>query len=135
MGNAKALKRPAVVAGFTPVVKKTAAYTVKNSDAGSLFKWNSATAFVFSLPPVKKTAAGVYFDFSIETAATSGTGHGVSPDSNDKVFGVAGATPTDNKDVYFATAGDAIGNGFRLISDGVDGWHVVALDGTLSQEA
>jgi len=62
MGNAKALKRPAVTAGFTPVVKKTAAYTVKNSESGTLFKWNSATSFDFTLPPVKKTAAGVYFD-------------------------------------------------------------------------
>jgi hypothetical protein len=133
MGNAKALKRPAVIAGFTPVIKKTAAYTVKNSDAGALFKWNSATAFIFSLPPVSKTAAGVYFDFSIETAATSGTGHGVSPASTDRIFGAG--TPTDNKDVYFATAGDAVGNGFRLISDGVDGWHLTAIFGTLTQEA
>lgn len=133
MANAKALKRPAVIAGFTPVVKKTAAFTVKNSDSGTLFKWNSATAFNFTLPPVTKSAAGVFFDFSIETAATSGTGHGVSPASVDKFFGVS--TPTDDKDIYFATAGDAVGNGFRLVSDGVDGWHVINIFGTLSQEA
>lgn len=133
MANAKALKRPAVIAGFTPVVKKTAAFTVKNSDSGTLFKWNSATAFNFTLPPVNKVAAGVFFDFSIETAATSGTGHGVSPASVDKFFGVS--TPTDDKDIYFATAGDAVGNGFRLVSDGVDGWHVINIFGTLSQEA
>lgn len=133
MGNAKAIKRPAVIAGFTPVVKKTAAYTVKNSESGTLFKWNDAAAFNFTLPPVKKTAAGVFFDFSIETAATSGTGHGVSPASVDKFFGVD--TPTDDKDIYFATAGDAVGNGFRLVSDGVDGWHVINIVGTLTQEA
>jgi len=133
MGNAKAIKRPAVTAGFTPVVKKTAAYTVKNSESGTLFKWNAAAAFVFTLPPVSKTTAGVFFDFSIETAATSGTGHGVSPNSADKIFGVD--TPTDNKDIYFATAGDAVGNGFRLVSDGVDGWHVINRFGTLTQES
>lgn len=133
MGNAKALKRPAVTAGFTPVVKKTAAYTVKNSESGTLFKWNSATAFNFTLPPASKVAAGVFFDFSIETAATSGTGHGVSPNSVDKIFGVG--TPTDDKDVYFATAGDAVGNGFRLVSDGVDGWHLINRFGTLTQES
>lgn len=133
MGNAKAIKRPAVVAGFTPVVKKTAAYTVKNSESGTLFKWNDAAAFNFTLPPVKTTAAGVFFDFSIETAATSGVGHGVSPASVDKFFGVD--TPTDDKDIYFATAGDAVGNGFRLVSDGVDGWHVINRFGTLTQEA
>ena len=133
MGNAKALKRPATTDAVTPVVKKTAAYTVKPSDSGTLFKWNSATAFNFNLPPVSKATAGIYFDFSIETAATSGTGHGVSPASADKIFGAG--TPTDNKDVYFATAGDAVGNGFRLISDGVDGWHLTAIFGTLTQEA
>ena len=127
MANAKALKRPAVTAGVTPVVKKTAAYTIKNSDSGTFFKWNSATAFNFTLPPVKKTAAGIFFDFAIETAATSGTGHGVSPASVDKIFGVAGATPTDDKDVYFKTADDALGDGFRLVSDGVDGWHLCAI--------
>lgn len=133
MGNAKALKRPASTFGPVPVTKKTAAYTVKNSESGVLFKWNSATAFNFTLPPVSKTAAGVFFDFSIETAATGGTGHGVSPNSADKIFGVG--TPTDDKDVYFATAGDAVGNGFRLVSDGVDGWHVINRFGTLTQES
>lgn len=133
MANAKALKRPAKTAGFTPVVKKTAAFTLRNSDSGTLFKWNSATAFLFTLPPVKTTQAGIYFDFSIETAASSGTGHGVSPNSADKFFGVD--TPTDDKDIYFATAGDAVGNGFRLVSDGVDGWHVINVVGTLTQES
>ena len=133
MGNAKALKKPASSPATPPVVKKTAAYTVKNSESGTLFKWNSATAFLFSLPPVSKTLPGVFFDFSIETAATSGTGHGVSPASVDRIFGAG--TPTDNKDVYFATAGDAVGNGFRLTSDGVDGWHLTAIFGTLTQEA
>lgn len=132
MGNAKALKRPAVTAGFTPVVKKTAAYTVKNSESGTLFKWNSTTAFNFNLPPVSKVAAGVFFDFSIETLAESGTGHGVSPNSADKIFGVG--APTDNKDVYFATASDVLGWGFRLVSDGVDGWHLINRFGTLTQE-
>lgn len=139
MGNAKAIKRPAKTEGVTPVVKKTAAYTLKNSDSGTFFKWNSATAFLFTLPPVAKTQAGIYFDFAIETAATSGTGHGVSPASVDKIFGVAGATPTDDKDVYFATADDAIGDGFRLVSDGVDGWHLCAIHfttaGALVQQA
>jgi len=115
-------------------ITATAAYTLKNSDSGSQCEWNSATAFNFNLPAVQKSRKGIFFDFIIRTAATGGTGHGVSPDANDKVF-TPGATPTDNKDVYFATAGDAVGNGFRLTSDGIDGWHMVALNGTLSQEA
>jgi len=126
MGNAKAIKRPAVTAGFTPVVKKTAAYTVKNSEADTLFKWNSATGFNFTLPPVKKTAAGVFFDFAIELVPSSGS-HGVAPNSADKVFILS---KTDGQAVTLDNTTDAVGDGFRLISDGVDGWHLVAKVGT-----
>ena len=113
---------------------KTAAYTLKSSDSGTIFKWNSTTAFNFTLPPVQKALKGVFFDFIIQTAATSGTGHGVSPAAVDKIF-APGVTATDDKDIYFATAGDAVGNGFRLVSDGVDGWHLIFQNGTISQEA
>lgn len=117
------------------VTVKTAAYTLKDSDSGNTFVWNSAVAFNFTLPPVKKTSKGVFFNFIIRTASTSGTlGHGVSPNAVDKIQG-ATATAVDDKDVYFATASDAIGNGFTLISDGVDGWQAIAINGTLAQEA
>ena len=132
MANAKNIKEPVTQPG--KYQSKTAAYTIKNSESGTTFMWHSATAFNFSLPPVQIGKKGVYFDFIIRTAATSGTGHGVSPSANDQVF-TPGATWTDNKDVYFATAGDAVGNGFRLTSDGVDGWILTHLNGTLSQEA
>lgn len=128
----KTLKQPRRQTGA--FLTKTAVYTLKNSDSGSTCEWNSAVAFNFNLPPVKKTAKGVFYDFVILTAATSGTGHGVSPDANDKLF-TPGQTATDNKDVYFATAGDAVSNGFRIVSDGVDGWHMSSINGTLSQEA
>ena len=82
---------------------KTAAYSLKSSDSGSIFKWNSATSFNFNLPPVQKALKGVFFDFVIQTAATSGTGHGVSPAAVDKIF-APGVTATDDKDIYFATA-------------------------------
>lgn len=112
---------------------KTAAFTLKSSDSGTIFKWNAAASFNYTLPAVQKALKGVFFDFIIQTAATSGTGHGVTPAAVDKIF-APGVTATDDKDIYFATAGDAVGNGFRLISDGVDGWHVIAQNGTLSQE-
>lgn len=113
---------------------KTAAFSLKSSDSGTIYKWNSATAFIFQLPPVQTALKGVFYDFIIQTAATSGTGHAVSPAAVDKIF-APGVTATDNKDIYFATASDAVGNGFRLVSDGVDGWHLIALNGTISQEA
>jgi hypothetical protein len=113
---------------------KTAAYDLKNSESGTVFQWDSTTAFNFNLPRVRPEFKGVFYDFVINTAASSGTGHGVSPDSNDKIIG-CGLTAADNKDVYFATAGDAVGNGFRLVSDGLDGWVIFHLNGTLSREA
>lgn len=128
MANAKAIKRPAKTAGFTPVVKKTAAYTVKTSDSGTLFKWNSDTAFNFTLPPVTKSQAGVFFDFSIEVLPSSGA-HGVAPASTDKIFILS---KTDGQAVTFDDTVDAVGDGFRLISDGVDGWHLVFARGTFA---
>jgi len=132
MAKITGIKEPTRLRG--DYVDASSATTLKASDSGKTVWWNSATAVTVTLPPVLKHQKGVFFDFIIRTAATSGTGHGVSPDANDKVW-TPGATPTDNKDVYFATAGDAVGNGFRLTSDGVDGWILTALNGTLSQEA
>ena len=132
MASAKALKSPLKQRGDVSV--KTAAYTLKDSDSGTTFVWNSATAFNFTLPAVKKHSKGVFFDFIVRTAATSGAGHGVDPNSVDKVAG-ATATAVDNKDVYFTTATDVIGDGFRLTSDGVDGYQITALQGIIAQEA
>ncbi len=132
MASAKNIKSPDKESGI--VVVKTAAFTLTPKDSGKTFVWNSAVSFNFTLPPVRATNKGVFFDFIIRTAATSGTGHGVDPNANDKIAG-ATATAVDNKDVYFATASDAIGNGFRLVSDGVDGWQAKFINGTLAQEA
>ena len=132
MANAKVLKFPRTERGdFTA---STAAVTLKASDSGRTFAWNSATAFNFNLPAVQKSQKGIFYHFIVNTAATSGTGHGVSPASVDKIV-APGITAADNKDVYFATASDAVGNGFTLVSDGVDGWFVRAINGTLTQEA
>lgn len=132
MASTKNVKSPDKETGKVRV--KTAAYTIKESESGTTFVWDSATAFNFTLPRVRKTNKGVFFDFVIRTAATVGTGHGVDPNANDKVAG-ATATAVANKDVYFATVSDAIGNGFRAVSDGVDTWQLKFISGTLSQEA
>ena len=116
------------------ITVKTAAFTLKDEYSGQTFVWNSTTAFNFNLPPVAKSSKGVFFNFIIRTAATSGTGHGISPSTLDKIYG-ATASAVANKDVYFATAADAISNGFVAISDGDTGWQLVNVSGTLSQEA
>lgn len=132
MASARALKSPAKRLGSVSV--KTADYTIKDSDSGTTFVWNSLVAFLFTLPPVRKHSKGVYFDFVIRLGATSGVGHGVSPNAVDKVEG-ATATAVDDKDVYFASASDAIGNGFRATSDGVDGYQLTFISGTPAQQA
>ncbi len=132
MANANALKFPRTERGDVSVA--TAAATLKASDSGKTFVWNSTTAFTFTLPAVQKSQKGIFYHFIVNTAATSGTGHGVSPASVDKIV-APGVTATDNKDIYFATASDAVGNGFTLVSDGVDGWFVRAINGTVTQEA
>jgi len=132
MASITRIKSPA--RQFFATQAKTAAYTILPSESGTLFKFNSATSFNFTLPAVNRSMKGLFYDFQIQTAATSGTGHGFSPAAADKIFG-ATATAVDDKDVYWAEGGDAIGNSCRLTCDGVDGWHVTALNGTLSQEA
>lgn len=115
-------------------ITATAAYTLKNSESGSVCEWNSATSFNFNLPPVSRANKGTFYTFVIKTLATGGVGHGVSPASVDQVR-VSGQTPTDNKDAYFATASDAVGNGFTIESDGKDGWLLYGVHGTVAQEA
>ncbi len=132
MASARNIKTPPKETGVVSV--KTAAYTIKPSESGTTFVWNSATAFNFTLPPVRSWNKGMYFDFVIRTAATSGAGHGVSPNASDKVFG-ATATAVDDKDVYITTATDVIGDGFRAVSDGVDGYQLKFIQGIIAQEA
>lgn len=112
----------------------TASDTLLPKESGKLCKFNSASTVILSLPPASKSRPGEYFDFVIDTAATSGVGHSVSPSANDKIF-IPGATNVDNKDLYWPTATDAVGNGARIVSDGVDGWHVVWVTGTFAKEA
>ncbi len=132
MATAKNVKSPDKQSGKVSV--KTATYTIKESESGTLFKWNSATSFNFELPKVRAHNKGMYFDFVIKTAATSGTGHGISPKSDDLIEG-ATATGVDDKDVYFAMASDAIGNGFRAVSNGTTGYDLCFISGTLAQQA
>lgn len=133
MANAKALKFPRTERGDYSA--KTAAYTLKASDSGTTFAWNSSTNFKFTLPAVQKSQKGIFFHFIVTTAATtaSSNGHGVTPNANDKIV-APGVTAADAKYVYFDSSSDAVGNGFTLVSDGVDGWFVRAINGTLTRE-
>jgi|TARA_R110000824_G_scaffold10267_1_gene45449 hypothetical protein len=132
MANAKALKLPRSERGdFTAAA---AATTLTAGDSGKTFAWNHATALLFTLPAVQKSQKGIFYHFIVNIAATSGTGHGVSPASVDKII-APGVTATDDKDIYFATAADYVGDGFTLISDGTDGWYIQSQNGTIVQES
>jgi hypothetical protein len=133
MANAKALKFPRTERGDYSA--KTAAYTLLPSDSGKTFAWNSSTNFKFTLPPVQKSQKGIFYHFVIATAATtaSSNGHGITPNAVDKIV-APGVTAADAKYVYFDSSSDAVGNGFTLVSDGVDGWYVYNITGTLTRE-
>lgn len=132
MANAKALKLPRSERGDHSLA--VAATTLTAGDSGKTFMWNHATAFLFTLPAVQKSQKGIFYNFIINTAATSGTGHGIDPASVDQIV-APGLTAADGKYVVFLTGSDAVGNGFRLVSDGTDGWFMTALTGTVNRES
>lgn len=89
-------------------------------------------------------AAGLYH-FTIrnggapKSGAPAGTGDDasvlvkVSPNASDKISGLA-FTPADDKDALNTKATAKVGDFITLVSDGVDGWSVVAARGIWARE-
>jgi hypothetical protein len=87
---------------------------------------------VITLPP---TIAGFLLCISLAAAGLSAsTGLQISPNANDKIMG-NGFTSADNKDAILAGSGDREGDSITLRGDGVDGWYIVAHEGTWTREA
>jgi hypothetical protein len=63
------------------------------------------------------------------------------PNANDKIFAsfAASTAAADDKSLFFGTdgagAGDKIGDFIVLQSDGTDGWHQIAGQGSFFREA
>lgn len=89
---------------------------------------------VISLPDCT-TCKGAVIGIILSAAAlSSGTGSRIAPQSTDKIMG-AGLTSADNKYVVIDGATDREGDCIFVQSDGVDGWYIIRVIGTISREA
>lgn len=94
------------------VVAKTAAYTVKDYESGTLFTNTGATAGVtFTLPTIATTLAGVYYYF----ATVAGYAITVASDPADKMVVDNNATADS---LASSTAGHLIGASLLVVCDG-----------------
>jgi hypothetical protein len=113
------------------VLTKNANYTVQATDNNAHIIVTAADK-VITLPP---TIAGFLLCISLAAAGLSAsTGLQISPNANDKIMG-NGFTSADNKDAILAGSGDREGDSITLRGDGVDGWYIVAHEGTWTREA
>lgn len=108
---------------------KTAAYTLTESDSGSVIIAN-AVDLVFTLPP---TQNGLWYGFGVKTVSAT-TGLKISPNAADKIMG-NGFTSADNKAAINTAATDREGDYICIVADGIDGWYIVDVVGTWAREA
>lgn len=124
----------AVIENATPVKTLTANTTLTVADVNKTIVFNAAAAIVATLPSAAAVPGG-RFKFVTRTAATSGTGHAVSPVAAESVGGgVTGLTTTVNKDIYVPTASDAVTDRLEIVSDGTN-WVVTDYVGAWAKEA
>lgn len=124
--TAVATKLNQVAAGVQTVLTKSANYSLLAADSGSLVLVTAADK-ILTLPA---TAAGLVYRISLAAAGlSSGTGLQIAPAAADKIMG-DGFTSADNKAAILAGSGDREGDSITLVGDGVDGWYIVAHEGT-----
>jgi len=115
--------------GGVKVSNHTANYTVSADESGKVF-FAKAVDLVFTLPA---TEAGLRYTFIVHTASAV-TGLSISPAAADAIHG-NGLTSVDDKDLINTAATDAEGDSVTIEGDGVDGWWIVAINGTFAKEA
>jgi hypothetical protein len=109
------------------VQTKTADYTVKASESGTIFI-SGAADNVFTLPA---TEAGLRYTFVTKTVSAS-TGTSISPAAADAIHHT---TSVDDKDLINSGASDVEGDSVTLVGDGAEGWWVESIFGTWAKEA
>lgn len=125
---------------FAGIKAITASATLTKEDANKIVVIDTTTAAVVTLPPVGPGNKGARFHVQVRQLPGSG-GHAISPNANDKIFAsfAASTAAADNKDLFFGTdaigTGDKVGDFVVLVSDGVDGYHQVAGQGSFFREA
>ncbi len=132
------VKSPAVGEGLryvraSQLVLKDASFTVSDGDDGKHFVFDSTTAITATLPAVSADNKGMKVKFTIKQLPGSGA-HKVSPNAADKIMG-NGFTPADDKDAEFTAASDRVGDTATFESDGVDGWFISDVEGTIDRQS
>lgn len=122
------------------VVTQTADFNVVDSDDDTLFLIGAADK-VATLPAVSIANKGMRVHFAMLAAGLSGgTGFSISPNAADGIRGKVNATGAalsgaDDKDIVNTGATDVAGDSVTLVSDGVDGWQAIAVQGTWASES
>ena len=112
----------------SPIVNITTSRAVTVAESGTTF-FLKAVDLKMTLP---STAAGLCYTFVTHTVS-SGTGSQIDPASVDAIHG-GGLSSADDKDLINAGANDDEGDSVTIIGDGVDGWWIVAINGTWVKE-
>jgi len=114
------------------ITPKTASFTVKYRESGSIFLLNSTTQIVATLPKIVKNVDGAEFTFVVNALDGGATGHSITPASGDSIrYAAAGGSVTASQSMIAAVAGDQIGQSVKLVADfATTSWIPVHTHGT-----
>jgi hypothetical protein len=111
---ARAVKQPH---RSDPVVSKTASWSVRNSDSGKTFLFDSTTRIIATLPAITKLNDGTTFTFVVKQLDGGATGHTVTPNSANYIqYAAAGGSVTIAHSMIAAVAGDQVGQSVTLVA-------------------
>lgn len=113
------------------IIAITGNKTLKRSDNKALVIFNSTTSLTAILPA---PAQGLEFFFFVKAAAGSGTGHFIDLAGTTEKLYSKGFTAAAGKGAVNTQATGAIGDTYRVWSDGTD-WFGIATSGTWAREA
>lgn len=122
------LDQPVTVEGV--ITQTTTPIQLHERQNGTTVVFNSTTSMIANLPPPRK---GLWFQFYVKVAATSGVGHLIHSSSAAKTF-AKGFSEAVGKGAVNTQASGAKGDSFYVVSDGTD-WYGIASAGTWAREA
>lgn len=103
--------------------------TLTESDAGKVVTFNDTDTVNVNLPKASQ-CRGCQFHFFQKVADGTGTGHTVTPFAGDYIgAGITALTIVADELLLACIDGDAVGDRFTLVSNGVNGYTVVAQRG------
>lgn len=109
----------------------TDATTLTKADNGKVILINSTTTRIITLPSAS-SVSGMQVRIVVQTAATSGNGHQISPQSTDSII-ESSFTVADDKDAINTQATGKAGDSLHLVSNGAD-WVVIGKTGVWARQ-